>query len=218
VSEPSRREQQVLEKAERRRGRGSSPFARWRLRGWRDVDPLELAAVTEAVQAVLDDPEVWRVRNEEELLARYVKAGLEVSSLDEIAATVPLEAADKLALFGARPVGPVKQLRNRAIFRNRLPEECAQLVREAMKPLVHNAAVYGYRAGAPDERALALSVLAHGDGGIEAIALELVRAKSGARQFTGMRPGFADFNGWYLTRVTQESYWRYRERFVRDRA
>jgi hypothetical protein len=52
-----------------------------------------------------------------------------------------------LALVGAGLPGLVRQYRNRARFRGRLADEVEQLVREACIPLVHNAAVYGHRAG-----------------------------------------------------------------------
>jgi hypothetical protein len=98
---------------------------------------------------------------------------------------------------------------------------------------VHNAAVYGYRAGAPDERARALWVLADavrpiagdwsqapgsqsGDESIGLLAAALARAKADRRRFTGMRPLFGDFNGWFVARAAQASFWTYRERHLHE--
>jgi hypothetical protein len=126
-------------------------------------------------------------------------------------------------------------MRNRRRFRGRLVEETLQLISEACVPLVHNAAVYGYLAGAPHERGLALWVLADAvraiagdwsrarlnqgdDESIGLLAVALARAKADRRRFTGMRPVFGDFNGWYLMRVAQASFWMYRERHLHERA
>jgi hypothetical protein len=75
-------------------------------------------------------------------------------SLDDVRESVPLRAADALAIIGVAMPGIVTQMRNRRRFRGRLVEEILQLISEACVPLVHNAAVYGYLAGAPHERGL----------------------------------------------------------------
>ena len=191
--------------------------------------------IARAIREAVGDSETWRIHTEDEILARYAKHGLALRSLDDVRESVPLRAADKLAIVGVGLPGIVTQLRNRGRFRGRLTEEIVQLISEACIPLVHNAAVYGYRAGAPHERALALWVLAaavrpiagdwsqapvnqDGDESIGLLADALARAKDDRRRFTGMRPLFGDFNGWFVARAAQASFWTYRERHLHEGA
>jgi len=214
-------EQQILVDAERRRTRTlnarSAALLRWRLRARTTPDADAVAEVRRAVESTMDDPDLWRVRTEAEILQRYAKAGFAVRSLDEIHATVPPAAADKLALVGARPVALPAQLRNRRRFSGRLADEVAQLVRAACVPLVHNAAVYGYRADRTSATRVLAAALDPAADDVESLAHGLARAKAGAGPFTGIRPLFGDFNAWYVSHVAQESYWTFRERFVLDR-
>lgn len=196
----------------------SSPNAKdaRRLRSGVTPSAEAVAIVTRAVESTLADPDLWRVRTEDAILRRYEKAGFPMRSLAEIGETVPVAVADKLALVGARPTALPRQLRNRRRFRGRLEEEVVQLVRAACSPLVHNGAVYGYRA----DRATAVPILA---GALDpafddepSLILALARAKHEAGLFTGVRPLYGDFNAWYLNRVSRTSRTAFRERFVRD--
>ncbi|MDA0179567.1 hypothetical protein OJ997_04610 [Solirubrobacter phytolaccae] len=196
----------------------SARLLRWRLRSGHTPGPDTVIVVRQAIESALADPELWRIRTEDEILARYAKAGFEVQSLEDVRTTVSQATADKLALVGARPVALPRQFINRRKFRGRLADEIEQLLSEACTPLVHNAAVYGYRA----DRASAIPVLAAAldpaADDLESLALGLARAKDGAGPFTGMRPLYGDFNAWYLSRVSRTSRSTFRERFARDRA
>jgi hypothetical protein len=99
---------------------------------------------------------------------------------------------------------------------------------EDIPATVHNAAVYGHRAGAAEERAHSFWLLADAlaltpedrrlpgrddpEAAIRTLAHRLARAKAGAGLFTGVRPVFGEFNSWYVSRVARDSCRAYRER------
>jgi hypothetical protein len=121
-------------------------------------------------------------------------------------------------------------LRVRHRFHHRVAEEMSELIVAACTVLVHNAAVYGYRAGAAEERAHSLWLLADAlaltpedrglpgrddpEAAIRTLARRLARAKAGAGRFTGVRPVFGEFNSWYVSRVARQSCRAYRERHM----
>lgn len=161
-------------------------------------------------------------------MERYRSAGFDVRSLEDVGAAIAPRVADDNAVVRGKPRGLAVQLRNRYRFRGRLATEVEQLLYEVFAPLVHNAAVYGFRAGAPDDRRQALWVLAAAVSSgpderelaladpVAKLAYGLARAKAGRRMLTGLRPVFGEFNNWYATQVCQWSYWTYRERHTRE--
>lgn len=188
-----------------------------------------MAETAEAIRATVADHEVWSIRDEDEILARYVAAGVDVRSLEDVAAMVPLKVADEQAILRATPRGLFHQVRIRRRFHDRMGEEVAQLLYEALFALSHNAATYGYRAGAPEERPLVLSLLAIAvscgpddreraqSDPLGQLSFGLARAMSRRRMVTGLRPIFGDFGSWYITQVAQWSYLSYRERHILSR-
>jgi hypothetical protein len=70
----------MLERAEQRRTRAPNPWSslllRWRLRSWRSADTAVVAELADAVRQAVADPEIWRIRTEDEILDRYMKRGL----------------------------------------------------------------------------------------------------------------------------------------------
>src|SRR5689334_8656175 len=114
------RERRALEQARRRRARPATPLLRWRLRTGCVPPALLVAETAEAIRATVADHEVWSTRDEEEILARYVAAGVDVRSLEDVAAMVPLKIADEQAILRATPRGLFHQVRIRRRFHDRM--------------------------------------------------------------------------------------------------